>query len=152
LAQQLRVPQTLEGWLQEAHPKLKPVDAPTEGIFLCGAALYPKGLADAAAQGQAAAMRAAGLLFQTELRAGELVALIDAHHCRRCLTCVGLCPFGAVSLADGKPVVRPEVCRGCGVCAAECPARAIAMSRSTDLELTAQIEAALGREASTGGD
>jgi heterodisulfide reductase subunit A2 len=143
LAQQLRVPQTLDGWFQEAHQKLRPVDSATEGVFLCGIAHYPKSLGETAAQAQAAAIRAAGILFQTELLASELVAKITPEACRRCLACVDLCPFGAVAVSDGKPAVHLEVCRGCGICAAECPARAIHLSRGDEPELAAQIEAAL---------
>ncbi len=96
------------------------------------------------AQAQAAAIRAAGILFQIELLASDLVAVITPEKCRRCLVCVQLCPFGAVQVADSRLEVRPEVCRGCGVCAAECPAAAITMSRGTDPELAAQIEGAIG--------
>ena len=152
LARQLRVAQTLDGWFQEAHQKLRPVDSATEGVFLCGVAHYPKSLGETAAQAQAAAIRAAGILFQTELLASEMVAMITPEACRRCLACVELCPFGAVALSDGKPEVRLEVCRGCGVCAAECPAGAIHMSRGTEPELAAQIEAACGGQMRTGGD
>jgi heterodisulfide reductase subunit A len=152
LARQLRVSQTLDGWFQEAHQKLRPVDSATEGVFLCGVAHYPKSLGEAAAQAQAAAIRAAGILFQTELLASEMVAMITPEACRRCLACVELCPFGAVALSDGKPAVRLEVCRGCGVCAAECPAGAIRMSRGAEPELAAQIEAACGGRMTTGGD
>jgi heterodisulfide reductase subunit A2 len=152
LAQQLRIAQTLDGWFQEAHQKLRPVDSATEGIFLCGVAHYPKSLGETAAQAQAAAMRAAGILFQTELLTGEIVARITPEACRRCLACVDLCPFEAVGLADGKPEVHLEVCRGCGVCAAECPAGAIRMSRGAEPELAAQIEAACGGGLRTGGD
>jgi heterodisulfide reductase subunit A len=144
VAQQLRIPQTTGGFFLEAHQKLKPVESATEGVFLCGVAHYPKSLGETAAQAQAAAIRAAAILFQTELLASELVAMISREKCRRCLTCVRLCPFGAVSCADTKPEVHPEVCRGCGVCVVECPAAAIRMSRGTEPELAAQIEAALG--------
>ncbi|MHB9072802.1 MAG: FAD-dependent oxidoreductase [Desulfobaccales bacterium] len=143
VARQLRVSQTLSGWFQEAHQKLRPVDSATEGVFLCGVAHYPKSLGETVAQAQAAAIRAAGILFQTELLASEVVAMISPEKCRRCLTCIGICPFGAVQLADGRPEVRPELCRGCGVCAAECPAGVITMSRDTEPELAAQIEAAI---------
>jgi heterodisulfide reductase subunit A len=152
LAQQLRIAQTLDGWFQEAHQKLRPVDSATEGVFLCGVAHYPKSLGETAAQAQAAAIRAAGILFQTELLTSEMVAAITPEACRRCLACVKVCPFGAVALADGTPEVRLEVCRGCGVCAAECPAGAIQMSRGAEPELAAQIEAACGGEMRTGSD
>jgi len=152
LIRQLRVAQTLEGWFLEAHQKLKPVDSASEGVFLCGVAHYPKSLGETAAQAQAAASRAAGILFQTELLASEMVAMITRTSCRRCLTCLRLCPFGAVVLSAGKPMVRPEVCRGCGTCAAECPAGAIHMSRGTEPELAAQIEAASRGQVKIGGD
>jgi heterodisulfide reductase subunit A len=152
VARQLRVAQNLDGWFLEAHQKLKPVDSATEGVFLCGVAHYPKSLGEAVAQAQAAAIRAAGILFQTELKASELVAMITPEACRRCLACVELCPFGALALSDKIPEVRPEVCRGCGVCAAECPAAAIHMTRGTEPELAAQIEAALGGSREGGVD
>ncbi len=144
VAQQLRVSQTLDGWFQEAHQKLRPVDSATEGVFFCGMAHYPKSLGETAAQAQAAASRAAGILFQTELLAGEMVAMITPEACRRCLSCVENCPFGAVQVVDTRPKVRPELCRGCGVCAAECPEGAIHMSRGSDAEFAVQIEAAMG--------
>ena len=145
LARLLKIPLTLEGFFLEAHQKLRPMDAPADGIFLCGLAHYPKSLAEAASQGQAAAMRAAGLLFQTDLPGGEVMALIHRQRCRRCLGCLEVCPFGAIDLdAARRPEVQAAVCRGCGICAAECPGNAIRMSRYSDAELEAQIEGALG--------
>jgi heterodisulfide reductase subunit A len=152
LSQQLRVAQTLDGWFQEAHQKLRPVDSATEGVFLCGVAHYPKSLGETVAQAQAAAIRASGVLFPTELLASEVVARITPEACRRCLACVELCPFGAVALSDGKPEVSLEVCQGCGLCAAECPAEAIQMSRGAEPELAAQIEAACRSRLRTGSD
>jgi heterodisulfide reductase subunit A2 len=143
VARRLKISQTLEGFFQEAHQKLRPVDAAAEGVFLCGLAHSPRTLRETVAQARAAAGRAAGVLFQTELRSGEITAAIAPGKCRRCLTCLEVCPFGAVQAADGQPAVSPELCRGCGVCAAECPAAAIHLSRGTEAELTAQIAEAL---------
>ena len=143
VARLLKISQTLEGFFQEAHLKLRPVDAVAQGVFLCGLAHYPGTLGETVAQAQAAAGRAAGVLFQTTLTSGEVTAHISPEKCRRCLACLGLCPFGAVELIDLKPEVRTEVCRGCGLCAAECPAAAISMSRWTDTELAVQIAEAL---------
>jgi heterodisulfide reductase subunit A len=143
LSQQLGIPLTLEGFFLEAHQKLRPVETPTDGIFLCGLAHSPKSLGESVAQAQAAAVRAAAILFQTELASGEITASIDSHRCRRCLTCLETCPYGAVKLKpDTSPLVQEELCRGCGICAAECPAEAITLSRYTDAELEAQIRAA----------
>jgi heterodisulfide reductase subunit A len=135
---------SLEGFFLEAHQKLRPVETATEGIFLCGLAHYPKSLGETVAQAQAAAVRAAAVLFQTELASGEITAHIDQGRCRRCLTCLEVCPYGAVRVnAGGHPRVKEELCRGCGTCVAECPADAITLNRYTEEELEAQINAAL---------
>jgi heterodisulfide reductase subunit A len=143
LARLLKVPLATGGFFLEAHQKLKPVETVVEGVFLCGLAHYPKSLAEAVAQAQAAAVRACALLFQENLQQSEISAAIARDYCRRCLSCIKNCPFGAISVGgDGVPEIHGELCRGCGVCAAECPAGAIRMSRFTDAELTAQIRAA----------
>jgi heterodisulfide reductase subunit A len=144
LAKKVGIPLTLEGFLLEAHQKLRPVETATDGIFLCGMAHYPKSLGESVAQAQAAASRAAAVLFQTELVSGEITAFIERGRCRRCLTCVEVCPYAAVKVdASGHPGVQEELCRGCGACAAECPAEAITLSRYSDEELEAELNAAL---------
>jgi heterodisulfide reductase subunit A len=143
VAQRLGLPLTLEGFFLEAHQKLRPVETATDGIFLCGLAHYPKSLGETVAQAQAAAARAAAVLFQTELAGGEVTARIDRGRCRRCLTCLEVCPYGAVTVEAGGPEVLEELCRGCGTCVAECPAGAISFSRYSDEEVEAEIRAAL---------
>jgi len=144
LARRLKVPLATGGFFLETHQKLKPVDTVVEGVFLCGLAHYPKTLGEAVAQAQAAAIRAAALLNQAEIPRGEISAAVSPEKCRRCLSCLKVCPFAAIHLTSkGVPEVRGELCRGCGVCAAECPGEAIRMSRFTDAELSAQIRAAL---------
>jgi heterodisulfide reductase subunit A-like polyferredoxin len=144
LARLLKTPTATGGFFLEAHQKLKPVETVVEGVFLCGLAHYPKSLGEAAAQAQAAAIRAAALLLREKIQQSEISAVINSDRCQMCLSCVKNCPFGAIYLGEGGvPEIQGELCRGCGVCAAECPAGAIAMSRFTDDELTAQIRAAL---------
>ncbi len=144
VAHLLKIPLATGGFFLEAHQKLKPVETMVEGVFLCGLAHYPKSLGEAAGQAQAAAIRAAALLFQEDIQQSEISAIIKSDYCQLCLTCVKSCPFAAIVVGEeGIPQVRGELCRGCGVCAAECPAGAIGMSRFTDAELTAQIRAAL---------
>uniref|UniRef100_A0A7V4G9C6 4Fe-4S ferredoxin-type domain-containing protein n=1 Tax=Desulfobacca acetoxidans TaxID=60893 RepID=A0A7V4G9C6_9BACT len=107
-------------------------------------AQYPQTLGEAVAQAQAAALRGAAVLHQVELPRGEISADITRTACRRCLTCLRICPFDAIRLTDGGfPEVLGESCRGCGLCAAACPAAAVRLSRCTDLELWAQIQAVL---------
>ena len=144
MAHLLKVPLATGGFFLEAHQKLKPVETMVEGVFLCGLAHYPKSLGEAVAQAQAAAIRAAALLFQEKIQQSEISAIINCDHCQLCLACVKSCPFAAIFVGEeGIPEIMGELCRGCGVCAAECPAGAIGMSRFTDAELTAQIRAAL---------
>ncbi len=141
VAQLLGLQRSAEGFFLEAHQKLRPVEAATEGIFLCGLAHSPRNLQETILQAQAAAAAAARVLYQRTILSGDYTAQLQGEHCRRCLSCLEICPVGAVSLGEGgKPVIHLETCRGCGTCAAQCPAGAIAMNRLTELELAAQIE------------
>jgi heterodisulfide reductase subunit A-like polyferredoxin len=140
----------LEGFFLEAHVKLQPVDFPAEGIFLAGAAHYPKLLDETIAQAGAAAARAARILSQDELQVGGVVAVVDPAKCTGCLTCVRICPFGAaridptligVGQIAGAATIATAACRGCGLCPAECPARAIQLQHFTDDQILAKEEA-----------
>ncbi|MEJ5329402.1 MAG: FAD-dependent oxidoreductase [Desulfobaccales bacterium] len=138
------VPLGPEGFLQEAHAKLRPVETVVEGVFLCGLAHSPRSLGEALMQAEAAAVKAAALLSQPAITSGELYARVEEAHCRRCLTCLGICPYQALRLGPaGRPQVVLEACRGCGLCATACPARAIRLSRATEQEILAQITAVL---------
>jgi heterodisulfide reductase subunit A len=141
VAQLLGLQRTSEGFFLEAHQKLKPVEAATGGIFLCGLAHSPRNLPETILQAQAAAAAAARVLYQRTISSGDYTAWLRDEDCRRCLSCLEICPVGAVSLeAGGKPAIHLETCRGCGICAAQCPAGAITMSRMTESELTAQLK------------
>jgi heterodisulfide reductase subunit A-like polyferredoxin len=133
----LKVPVDLDGWFLEAHVKLRPVDFASDGIFLAGAAHYPKLLDEAVVQAQAAASRAATILSRETLSAGGVVAHVDPEACVGCLTCVRICPFGVpliqpeavgVGGVAGSAFIEPTVCQGCGTCVGECPAYAIELS------------------------
>ena len=141
VSQLLGLQRSAEGFFLEAHQKLRPVEAATEGIFLCGLAHSPRNLPETISQAQAAAAAAARVLYQKTIFSGDYTALLSAEQCRRCLSCLEICPVGAISLGDdGKPLIHPEICRGCGTCAAQCPAGAIAMNRLTESEVAAQIK------------
>ena len=134
LASIFKVPVDAEGFLLEAHVKLRPVDFATSGVYMAGAAHFPKLLDESLIQAQAAASRSARVLSQDFLAAGGQVAVVNESLCTGCLTCVRICPFevpqidfthtGTGGLA-GAAVIETAVCQGCGTCAAECPARAI---------------------------
>lgn len=156
LASRLKVPLDADGFFQEAHPKLRPVDFASEGLFLAGLAHYPKFLDETIAQAQAAAARAAGLLAQASVRAEARIAVVDPARCVGCLTCVRACPYDAPKVSAafngvggiaGAAFIEPALCRGCGVCAAECPARAIQLRHYRDAEMLPKIEAAFKSQA-----
>jgi heterodisulfide reductase subunit A-like polyferredoxin len=150
LAELLKFSCTLEGFFLEAHVKLQPVDFPAEGIFLAGAAHYPKLLDETIAQAGAAAARAARILSKDKLEVGGVVAVVDPDKCTACLTCVRICPFGAARINPslvgtgnivGAAEITAAACRGCGLCPAECPAKAIQLQHFTDDQVLAKEEA-----------
>jgi heterodisulfide reductase subunit A-like polyferredoxin len=140
-----RLPLDEDGFFLEAHPKLRPVDFATEGVFLCGLAQSPKLLKEAIFQGIAAAGRATTILSRNFLVAGGEIAWVDVEKCVSCMTCTRVCPYGAPTMTGVNSHRRIEIdparCMGCGSCAAECPARAIQLHNFTDSQITAAIAA-----------
>jgi heterodisulfide reductase subunit A-like polyferredoxin len=143
LSRMLKVPLTTDGFYLEAHLKLRPVDFASEGIFLCGAAHYPKGIDEAISQGFAAAGRAAAILAKPVLKAGGVVAEVDQDKCAACLTCLRVCPY-EVPIIDReakKAEIEAAACQGCGICVSECPVKAIVLHHYTDEQVIAKEEA-----------
>ncbi|MBU2548904.1 MAG: FAD-dependent oxidoreductase [Proteobacteria bacterium] len=131
-----------EGFLLEAHAKLRPVDFGTAGFFMCGLAHYPKPLDEAIAQAQAAAARATTILAMEAITVGGAVAVVDPDKCAVCLTCVRTCPYNVPYIGqDGYAVIEPALCQGCGACVAECPGKAITLQHFTDAQILAKAEA-----------
>ena len=150
LAELLKFSCTLDGFFLEAHVKLQPVEFAAEGIYLAGAAHYPKLLDEVIAQSGAAAARASTILSKETLEVGGVVAVADPAKCTGCLTCVRICPFNAavvnaallgVGGVAGAAEISPAACRGCGLCAAECPAKAIQLQHFTDEQILAKESA-----------
>lgn len=144
----LKVPVDDDGWFLEAHVKLRPVDFASEGIFLAGAAHYPKLLDEAIVQAQAAASRAATLLSNETLQAGGAIAHVDQDACVGCLTCVRICPFSVPEISpnvhgvgdiSGVAYIEPSVCQGCGTCVGECPAGAIELMHYKHLQIEREV-------------
>ena len=137
---------TSDGFLMESHPKLKPVDAPTGGVFFAGCAEFPKDVKDTVTQASASAARAGVLLNAGKIKIEAITAHVDEDKCKLCGICAKVCPFNAI-VFDKKSKMPARVieasCKGCGTCSAECSFEAITMKHFTDLQMYSQIEAIL---------
>jgi len=145
LAQLFKVPLDGDGWLLEAHQKLRPVEFATDGVFLCGMAHYPKPIEESIAQAQAAASRALTILSIDKIKVSGIVSHIIPELCSGCYGCINVCPYGAISYnAEIKVAeVNPALCKGCGACAAACPSEAPVLKGFDNNQLYAQIKSAL---------
>jgi len=143
LARMLKVPISPDGFLMEAHLKLRPVDTSVDGVFLAGTASGPKDVSESIISAKAAAARAAILMANKKLKTEAITAVIDEELCIGCGLCEEICPYGAHKVVEGKSTVIEALCRGCGACAVECPQRAISMRHFGDQEILAQVEALL---------
>ncbi|MBY8996444.1 MAG: hydrogenase iron-sulfur subunit [Candidatus Thorarchaeota archaeon] len=135
---------TADSFYIESHPKLRPVDTSSAGVFICGGAESPKDIRDSVIQASAAAGRASIILQKGRYPIEALSARIMQDKCNRCGTCVKRCPYGAISEdGTGKFTVMGALCQACGTCAGDCPPDAIYMPNFTSEQIEAQIEIAL---------
>ena len=146
LAEKLHISYDTNGFYVESHPKLRPVETNTAGVYLAGAAQGPKDIPASVAQGSAAAAKALSLLSKEMIESDPAVSKVDTRACVGCLKCVATCPFQAIkeeTLRDGRRVatVIEAVCAGCGVCTATCPCGAIQLEHFTDNQLLAEVNA-----------
>jgi heterodisulfide reductase subunit A len=142
----INVSQTADGFVMEAHPKLRPVDAPTAGIFFAGSVEAPKDIKDSVTQAGAAVARSSILLNSGTVVGDAIKAVVDPEKCTPCAVCARVCPFGAIEVdVKAKIVARviTAACAGCGACAAECKFGAITIQHFHDDQILAQINAAL---------
>ena len=144
LAKKLKIALDKDGFLSEAHPKLRPVESVTSGMFLAGAAQAPKDIPEAVAQASGAAAKAVVILSQERLFHAPTVAKVNLNLCTGCGMCVHVCPYEALSLKDGKVEINEVLCEGCGTCSATCLRAAIQVKNLTPLQMHEMIEATLG--------
>ncbi len=142
-----KTPVNSEGFLVEAHAKLRPVDFASEGLFMAGLAHYPKPLEETITQAKAAAARAMTILSKESILVGGVVSTVDPNRCAACLTCVRTCPFSIPYIGEeGVAVIEAAQCHGCGICAAECPGKAITLKHFTDVQIAAKEDALFEKE------
>jgi heterodisulfide reductase subunit A len=146
IARLFKAPLNPDGFLQEAHVKLRPVDFAAEGVFLCGTAHYPKHIPETIAQAYGAAGRAITLLSQDSVTASGAVCDVNEEDCVSCGACIAACAYGAIEFRETpkgkKASVNPILCTGDGLCNAKCPTNAISLKHYTDEEVFCQIDAA----------
>ena len=146
LAEKLRISADQNGFFMEGHPKLRPVETNTAGVFLAGACQGLKDIPTAVAQGTAAAAKALVLLSRDMLEADPQVARVNQSRCIGCAKCVGVCPFQAIRLTEDrwgnpKAEVVETMCQGCGVCNVACLDKAIQLDHFTDDQILAEVNA-----------
>jgi heterodisulfide reductase subunit A len=143
----LTLSRTSDGFFMESRPKLRPVDAPTRGVYFSGCAESPKDIKDSVTQASAAAARASILLNAGKVQIEAITSMIEEESCNFCGRCVRVCPYNAITPAVKKEGLFPKVieaaCSGCGTCSAECPVDAIEMRHFNDQQIMGQIDALL---------
>jgi heterodisulfide reductase subunit A2 len=136
-----------DGFFNEAHVKLRPVDFAAEGVYLCGIAHYPKLIGETINQAYGAAGRALTLLSNDTVTASGSVCDVDENRCISCGACITACTYGAIefyaSPQGRKAKVNPVLCKGCGLCNSKCPTNAIFLQHYTDDEIFRQIDASV---------
>ena len=144
LAEKLRISYDQYGFYMESHPKLRPVETNTAGVYLAGVCQGPKDIPSSVAQGSAAAAKVLALFSKDTIETDPQVALVNERACISCGKCIQVCPFGAVhwkELRGGirKAEVLPTVCQGCGLCNSTCPPKAIQLQHATDNQILAEL-------------
>lgn len=141
------------GWLQEAHPKLRPVETQTAGIYLAGTCQGPKDIPDTVAQASAAAAKVCILFSKNELEGSPMISSVDQGKCCGCGACERVCPYKAITLEeiDSRETtgwtkrmaahVNSGLCQGCGACAAACRTGAADLLGYTNAQILKEVDA-----------
>lgn len=146
LAEKLHISYDPYGFYVESHPKLRPVETNTSGVFLAGACQGPKDIPASVGQGSAAAAKVLSMFSKDTLESDPQIAMVNQNICVGCRKCIRTCPFGAIEeqeLRDGRIVAKviETVCAGCGICNSTCPCGAIQLQHFTDNQLLAEVNA-----------
>jgi len=143
VGQLYKVTRNPDGYFLEAHVKLRPVDFPSEGVFVAGLAHAPKNLDETISQALASAGRAGVVLSHERLAISGLIAKHKRDLCMSCLSCFRICPFGSPFIDEDGKVSHNEIkCHGCGLCAGICPAKAFQINGFSDEQMLAMVDSA----------
>jgi heterodisulfide reductase subunit A len=142
-----KLSQSTDGFFLEAHPKLRPVDTASDGIYLAGCCQGPKDIPDTVAQAKGAASSALILMASGRVKVEAQISVVSPDECRGCGFCIEVCPFGAIELVDENRMgnivkvaqVNEALCKGCGSCAAACLSGAIQPKSFKDEQILPQI-------------
>ncbi|MBQ3707652.1 MAG: CoB--CoM heterodisulfide reductase iron-sulfur subunit A family protein [Clostridia bacterium] len=154
LATMLTASMDTNDFFTEAHPKLRPVESPTAGIFLSGVCQGPKDIPETVSQASACAAKVIGLLSKNKLTGNPCVAHSDEWMCNGCSNCASVCPYGAITYLDKDfrmpdrstktrrvASVNPAVCQGCGACTVACPSGAMDLYGFSNSQIMAEVDA-----------
>ena len=154
LATMLTASMDTNDFFTEAHPKLRPVESPTAGVYLSGACQGPKDIPETVSQASAAAAKVIGLLVKDKLKNNPCVAHSDELMCNGCSSCEKVCPYGAITYEDKEfrqpdrtmllrrvAKVNPAVCQGCGACTVACPSGAMDLNGFSNRQIMAEVDA-----------
>ncbi|MEE1056294.1 MAG: CoB--CoM heterodisulfide reductase iron-sulfur subunit A family protein [Acutalibacteraceae bacterium] len=154
LATMLTASMDTNDFFTEAHPKLRPVESPTAGVFLSGACQGPKDIPETVSQASAAASKVIGLLVKDKLKGNPCVAHSNELMCNGCSSCERVCPYGAITYEDKEfrmpdrttairrvAQVNPAVCQGCGACTVACPSGAMDLKGFASGQIIAEVDA-----------
>jgi heterodisulfide reductase subunit A len=145
LGQLLRVGTDEHGFFSEAHPKLRPLESLTAGVFLAGAAQFPKDIPETVAQASGAASKVLSLFSQRKMVQEPTIAYVDREICSGCGLCIPACPYEARAMHDWQHIalVNTALCQGCGACAMVCPNKACKVRNLTQRQILSMMEAYL---------
>ena len=134
------------GFLSEAHPKLRPVESIQAGFYLAGAAQGPRDIPETVAQASGAASKVIALFSQEKLYHEPIVACVDEDLCSGCKVCISACPYDAREFDEKEGIVRVNelLCEGCGACVVSCPSGATQQKNLTDEQIREMVKASLG--------
>lgn len=142
VAKKLKISTDKDGFLAEAHPKLRPVESVISGIFLAGASQGPKDIPETVSQASGAASKVLAMFSSDELSHDPIVAEVDEDVCSGCKLCIPLCPYEARVFDEKKGIVTVNevLCEGCGSCVAACPSGAAQQKNFTDNQIYSMVD------------